>query len=224
MHGVYKPQKRVYNQPNQTSDGPYRTDIVRMTSNYDDIGHQVVGTYRTYLELESKVAPLIARNSDNDLFLLTKERIGEMVKNSHGMNPTMFRHLLDSVEKFFLKNKSKRRLPSPHIISHRSVQYGEVLFTIDEIDVAKYLEQTKNRVRNFKVNTVHKVEVEGLNPFYIENMRRGNYRHMILRPKLGKSGAPMPDRWEILLFGSSLGYLVDHIDTDKNPRYNGSIT
>jgi hypothetical protein len=134
----------------------------------------------------------------------------------------MYTRLLDAVEKFYMKNKNSRRLPSPHIISHRSVHYCEGLFEITQVDTDKYLQENKC-VRNFKVNTVHKIEVAGHKPFYIENMRRGNYKYMVLRPKLGKSGAPSLDHWEILLHNTNFGYNVEHIDTDKNPRYNGTI-
>jgi hypothetical protein len=219
---VYKNPKPTYNEPAEFH--PYRTDIVRVSNRYDDLANQVVVTYKTYAEIESKTSSLVARNSDNTGFFLTKDWLDDMVgKNRYGMNSVMYRRLLESVEKFYLKNKSTKRLPIPHVISHRSAHFGEGLFAVTQVDHEKYLEATKSRVRNFKVSSVHKLEIDGLGPFYIENMRTGSYKYLIVRPKLGKSGAPMPDRWEVLLFTENLGYNVSHIDTEKNPRYNGSI-
>jgi len=213
--------KREYNR--QSNDLPYRTDIVKLNNRFDDLARQIIITYKTYSDIEEKIAPLVARNSSNTSFFLTREWIDEQIKNSYNMNPSMYRRLLENIEKFYQKHKSSKRLPSPHIISHRSVHFGEGLFEIKPIDITKYLEATKDHIRNFKVNSVHQINVDGINSFYIENMRYAKYRYMILRPKLGKSGAPMPDKWEILLFTSDLGYNVEHIDTEKNPRYNGNI-
>jgi hypothetical protein len=217
--------KQVYNHSVDVdkSTAPYRTDIVRPSNHFDDLAKQVIVTYKTYADVESHVAPLIARNIDNGVFLLTKEWIDERVKNCFGMNSFMYKRLLDAVEKFYLKNRTTKRLPNPHIISHRSVHFCDGLFEITLIDTEKYLAATSSRARNYKVNSVHKIDVGGFEPFYIENMRKGDFKYMILRPKLGKSGAPTIDRWEILLYQSNFGYNVEHIDTDKNPRYNGTI-
>lgn len=224
VNPVYKTSGTAYNRRQDESDNSqYRTDIIRPDNSYDDLARQLIATYRTYQAVEDKVAPVVSRNSGNDAFFLSKEWIDESVKNSFGMSSIMYRRFLDAVEKFYLKHKSSKRLPSPHIITHRSVHFGEGLFDVEQADVAKYLELTRDRVRNFKVNSVHRISVGGVEPFYIENMRPGNFKYMILRPKLGKSGAPTVDRWEVLLFRTNLGYNVEHIDTDKNPRYNGSI-
>jgi hypothetical protein len=221
---VYKTTGISYNRTTPTiDDAPYRTDIVRATNRYDDLARQIIITFKTYQEVESKIAPLVARNSGNLMFILSKEGMLEIIKNSFGMNNLMFSRFLDGIERFYAKHKMMKRLPSPHIISHRSVHFGESLFHIEQVDVEQYLKLTQNRDRNYKVSTVHKIEVGGLDPFYIENMRRGNYKYIVLRPKLGKSGAPMPDKWEILLYNTNLGYNVEHVDSDKNPRYNGTL-
>jgi hypothetical protein len=213
--------KQEYNHP--CDQAPYRTDITRTINRYDDLAKQLVITYKTYAEIESNVAPFVARNADNSMFVLTKEWIHEKVKNNHGMNSFMYNRLLNSVEEFFTQYRTSRRLPSPHIISHRSIHLCEGLFDVKQVDTETYLKESPDRNRGFKVNTVHAIEIGGCRPFYIENMRKGNYKYMILRPKLGKSGAPTIDRWEILLYHVNFGYYVQHIDTDKNPRYNGMI-
>lgn len=219
---MYKQTKPTYNESHELH--PYRTDIVRVSNRYDDLASQIVVTYKTYAEIESKTAALVSRNSDSFGFFLTRDWIDEAIgKNRFGMHGVMYRRLLEATEKFYLKNKTSKRLPIPHIISHRSAHFGDGLFEVTRVDHEKYLEATKHRERNFKVTSVHKVSIDGLSPFYIENMRSGTYKYLIVRPKLGKSGAPMPDRWEVLLFSSDMGYNVAHIDTEKNPRYNGSI-
>lgn len=205
------------------ANAPYRTDILRTTDSYDDLGKQLVITHKTYAEIENHVAPFVSRNAGNGMFVLTKEWINAKVKNAYGMNVFMYNRMLDAVEKFFIEFKNSRRLPSPHIISHRSIHFSEGLFEITQVDTQDYLNQTIRKDRRFKVNTVHKIEVAGLKPFYIENMRNGNYKYLVLRPKLGKSGGFSIDRWEILLYHVNFGYNVTHIDTDKNPRYNGTI-
>lgn len=224
QNSVYKKPGTEYNPSTKNNENtPYRTDIVRTVNDYDDLAHQLVITFKTYQALENKIAPLVSRNFGNDTFILSRDWIEEIVKNTYGMNSVMYRRFIDAIERFFIKYKSTRRLPSPHIISHRSVHFGEGLFEINKIDLEKYLSSTSYRVRNFKVTSVHMISVDGLEPFYIENMRSGKFKYLILRPKLGKAGTPIVDKWEILLYNSNPGYLVDHIDTDKNPRYNGRI-
>jgi hypothetical protein len=217
--------KQVYNHSVDVDKltAPYRTDVVRPSSKYDDLAKQVVVSYKTYESVEAHVSPLVSRNIDNSMFILTKDLIHERVQNGYRMNSFMYNRLLDAVEKFYLKNRHTNRLPSPHIISHRSIHYCDGMFEITKVDTEKYLQSTRNRVRNYKVNSVHMIEISGLDPLYIENMRGGDYKYLMLRPKLGKSGAPAMDRWEILLYLTNFGYNVTHIDTDKNPRYNGTI-
>lgn len=216
--------KQVYNHSVDVDKltAPYRTDIVRPTGRYDDLAKLVVVSYKTYESIERLVSPTVSRNVDNSFFVLTKEWINETLQNGYRMNTFMYSRLLDAVEKFYSNNRSKR-LPSPHIISHRSVHYCAGMFDITHIDTDTYLQSTSNRVRNYKVTSVHRLDINGLEPLYIENMRSGNYKYLMLRPKLGKSGAPAMDRWEIQLYLTNFGYNVEHIDTDKNPRYNGTI-
>ena len=221
---VYKTPGIAYNATAKTADtAPYRTDIVRPSNRYDDLARQIIITFKTYQEIESKISPLVSRNIGNSFFVMSKDLMNTMVKNSFGMNSFMYNRLLDSIERFYTSNKLMKRLPNAHIISHRSVHFSDSLFEIEQVDVEQYLKETQNRERNFKVVTVHKINVGGLTPFYIENMRRGNYKYLVLRPKLGKSGAPQPDKWEVLFYTTNFGYNVEHVDSDKNPRYNGTI-
>jgi hypothetical protein len=216
---VYNPVK----EKDETFNLPYRTDVVRPTTDFDDLAREVVTTFNTYCRIESNVSPLVARNVDNNIFILSKDWIHEKVKNSFKMESIMYGKMLDSVVAFYAKNKISKRLPSPHIISHRSVHYTDQLFDIFEIDKNEYLKLSPNKVRNFRVDTVHQLNIFQIGTLYIENMRKGTYKYLVLRPKLGKSGAPTIDRWEVLLFKSHQGYMIEHIDTDKNPRYNGNI-
>lgn len=202
---------------------PYRTDIIRTSNQFDDLAKEVVATFRTYSDIEGFVAPLVSRNADSGVFTVSKDCLKEHVKNKYGMHSIMYLRMLDSIEKFYSKHKATRRLPNPHIISHRSAHFGEGLFDIVPYSVEEYLAKMPTRSRNYKVTSVHKVEVAGLEPFFIENMRKGDFKYLMLRPKLGKSGGPQFDKWEILLYNMNFGYNVEHIDTEKNPRYNGTI-
>lgn len=213
---MYKIENGAYN-----LETLYRTDIVRKNNDYNDLGNAVVATYKTYFDVERVVAPYIAKYAD-DGFILTKDWIQERSRN-FGMNRIMHAKMMEGVERFFLKNHGKRRLPSPHIISHRSVHYLEGMFTIEPDNLQNYLNDTVDRIRNFKVKSVHKISIDGLDPIYVENMRPGHYKYLMLRPKLGKSGTPSVDKWEVLLSTENSGYMIDHIDTDKNPRYNGTL-
>ena len=207
------------------SENNYRTDIIRPISNYDDLAKALYCTVKTYQLIESKIAPLIAKqiNAGAMFAFVTKEWIRENVSSNNGMHPIMYNRMLDSIELFYSKHKGMRRLPSPHIVSHRSVHYGEGMFSFEQIDVEKYLKMTPNKDRKYTVNTVYKVYVDGLEPFYIENLRGSGFKYMLFRPKLGKTGMPNMTSWEALFFKTNPGYMIDHIDTDKNPRYNGTL-
>jgi hypothetical protein len=202
---------------------PYRTDVMRNNTNYDDLSKLVVIAFRTYSAIEGKIGPLSARNTGNDLFILTQDWLTEMIKNSYGMNCKTFEAMIESVERFYGVYRNAKRLPTPHIITHRGIQFSQEQFTITQVDVKEYLASSKNKDRTFNITSVHRVNVEGADPFFIENMKYGSYKHLIVRPKLGNAGTPTIDKWEVLLFERDVGYLIDHVDSNKNPRYNGSM-
>jgi hypothetical protein len=203
---------------------PYRTDIIRITSDYEDLSKALFSTFNTYQTLERKIAPYVAKNVNAGFPPgISREWIKENVSTGAGMHPVMYIRMCECIETFFRESKGMKRLPYPHIVSHRSVHYGEGLFSIKPVlDIEPYLERTKSRVRKYAVNTVHEVEIDGLDTLYIENLRGTGFKYLMLRPKLGKTGMPSVKNWEALLLKNNPGYLIDHIDTDKNPRYNGT--
>ena len=218
-----KTNNNTHKTTQETLEATYRTDFVRMSKNYDDLGRNVVATFKTLQDIERKFAPLLSRNADNPVFMFTKDLIDTEVKNRYGMHPKMYGRLLNSVEQFYAKNRMTKRLPMVDLVSSRSVHYGEGLFKIKEIDAKEYIE--KNKIsRKYKISNVFQLDIDGCEEsIYIENMKRIPYKYIILRPKLGTSGMPTLNSWEILFSNKDLGYNVEHIDTDRNPRYNGTM-
>jgi hypothetical protein len=73
---------------------------------------------------------------------------------------------------------------------------------------------------------IYKLELYGAeNPVYLENLMipPEQIQFLILRPKLGKLGTPSTSRWEVLLYKKPMGYLVEHVDSDLNPRWSGIL-
>lgn len=206
-------------------NAPYRTDLLRITNNYEDLCKSLVSTFNTYSELETKIAPYVAKNVNNGFQSgISKDWIKENIKTGTNMHPVMYYRMIEGIEMFYRQTKGMKRLPSPHIVSHRSIHYGEGLFNIRQVfNVEEYLKKTESRQRKYVVNSVHEIQLDGLDSIYIENLRGTGFKYLMIRPKLGKSGIPSVSNWEVLLSKTNHGYLIDHIDTDKNPHYNGTL-
>jgi hypothetical protein len=62
-------------------------------------------------------------------------------------------------------------------------------------------------------------------PIYVENLslKPEDVGFVIVRPRLGKLGTPNLSRWEVLLYRQPHGYLIEHVDSEINPRYCGTL-
>jgi hypothetical protein len=124
---------------------------------------------------------------------------------------------------FLMKTRGKRTLIQPNPSSHHSAQFPSGTFTITSVNDKKPSLRDDKSVRK-EAKTLHKIEFFGAEyPVYIENLTIpvDQINFVIVRPKLGKLGTPCTNRWEVLLFKKQHGYLVDHVDSNLNPRWSG---
>ncbi len=189
-----------------------RPDGVR----YDDLANLVVGTFYTYRALENYLSPIISKSFDTNP-MVTPDEIGRAVKKHAGMNQIMYTKMLESAAKFCNSNKGKRKLPLADPKSHRSVHFKAGLFETEDVPVDEWTE-TKVIDRQYKLNSVSRVYVDGVSdPFYVENLKPGNYKYLIVRAKLSKM-CNVSNDWEALFFRDGCDYLIEHIDLDYAPK------
>lgn len=120
------------------------------------------------------------------------------------------------------KTKGRKQLILPHHSTLHSCQFQKALFEISEVDVAEWKELSK---RNFpSIKRVNKIELAGCQPIYVENLKlKEDIKHIIIRQKLGKTGVPSTNAWEMLFYTNNCGFIIDHADAEINVRYVGMI-
>ena len=133
--------------------------------------------------------------------------------------------LVDEVHNFCKQHKGMRQLIMPNITTHHSAQFTRALFTIKLANDKIALTHGKSR---FPVKSIHEIELFGASsPIHVANLSIpiDQIDTVIIRPKIGKLGTPNLSKWEVLFFTKQRGikYLINHVDSDLNPRYSGIL-
>jgi glutathione peroxidase-family protein len=134
--------------------------------------------------------------------------------------------MVSSTIDFYSKNKGKKQLVEPHPSIHHSVQFSSSQFKLSEVENTKAIAAVLNKKFNSEVKSLTKIEIldhGDIRPIYLENLRPEKFEYLILRPKMGKTGVPVVKFWEALLYRQSSQFMIDHVDSEINPRYCGMI-
>jgi hypothetical protein len=171
------------------------------------------------------MGPWIAKQNGNAMLSPNKEVIAAAVgKPRSVISQGTYSKFIDSLFDFAIRSNGRRAMITPNPTTHHSAQFSTGAFKISKCEKPVVLRDDKGTRRPQK--TLHELNVFGADaPLFIENLGvdPDKIKFVILRPKLGKLGTASVTRWEALLFTSKTDYMVEHTDSDYNPRYSGIL-
>lgn len=202
-----------------------RHDALRSTTDFSDLMKIVATYYEMYSRAVTFVGPWIAKQASATFFLLPdKDTIKVALgKERSSMSFRARSAFIDALVIHMFKHKGKKTLINPNPSSHHSAQFPEGTFQITKIALPVAL-RTDKVTESISRGPQFKIEFFGSEePVYVTDLKipPDQVKFIILRPKLGKLGMPSTSKWEVLLYKQQHGYLVDHVDSDLNPRWSG---
>ena len=213
-------------QDTQQENGPLwsaRCDALRSNQSYGDLIKIVQAYYDMYDKGAKFLTPWISRQNNSYLPFQIPEKDDFkqiMGKPKSAIHPVMYHNFISESLNFVFKHKGKRTLISPHPTTHHSAQFSVGTFSITKVDNNKIARRATQRKTLFEISFFGSNE-----PVYVENLQLipEHVKFIILRPKIGKLGTASVTNWEILFYKSSHSYLINHVDSDLNPRYAGVL-
>lgn len=213
------------------TDRPYavRKDALRISNEtFTDLERLVVLTFDLYKKIHRVATPYIARQLGSGVFIPpSRELFSENIRVSNNLlESALFSKMVSSTIDFYSKNKGKKQLVEPHPSLHHSVQFSSSQFKLTEVENTKAIANSLNKKFNYEVKSLLQLEIldqGNIKPIYFDNLKLEKFDYLILRPKMGKTGVPVVKYWEALFYRQSYGYLIDHVDSEINPRYCGII-
>lgn len=137
----------------------------------------------------------------------TRDQLRAAIRQGQ-VNDFTYTAFIASLERFCLRTKGLRALPTPHPSVIHSIQLPLPAF-----------ELTSGGTGDTMVKLVG-VEV----PLLVKGLRSpGDVKFIIVRPRLSKLGTASAREWEVLFFNQAHGYIPDWADTALNPRYAGIL-
>jgi len=193
---------------------------------YDDVSIAIRAYLNFYSRIEKVIAPYNSRNSSSHLpyVPMSRQQLIDIIGQRNlpkNLNEITVNDMINSSIKFCERYKGKRQLPAPHHSTHHSLQFRDNQFLIEEFNIDEW--QKMSGTQEFKISNVYQIILEGFKPFFIENFKPQQYKYLILRQKLSKTGVPSTDKWEVLLFKNNMNYVIDWVDAELNTRYVGII-
>ncbi len=185
-----------------------RVDATRPVTDYSDLLLLVTRHLSMFSSAEAYLSPYNARERSKSFYSPpTRESLREIVK-ACGVNEITYSAFLSSLIRFCEQTKGLRALPLPHPSTLHSIQLPQGTFELKSIPGAMELHA---------FGATEPVIVKGLrNP--------DQYKFVILRPKLARSGTPSAKNWEALFFTQNLGYIPMWVDSTINPRWAGQLS
>lgn len=213
------------------TDRPYaaRKDALRtQNESFQDLERLVVMTYELYRKIHKIAAPYNNKQYGNKTYIPPyRELFTENIRTSNNLlESSLFGKMISSTVDFYTRNKGTKQLVEPHPSLHHSVQFNGNQFRLTEVENTKAIAAVLNKTFNYDVKSLMKLEIldhGDIKPIYFDNLKPEKFEYLILRPKMGKTGVPVVKFWEALFFRKSSNYMIDHIDSDINPRYVGII-
>jgi len=187
-----------------------RYNLERATKNvgFSDLLPLLRNHFNMHVSLEQYLSPYNARQRSSGLPYCApeKEALKQIVKPC-GVNFITYNAMLTAVIDFCEKHKGLRALPLPHPSTIHSIQLPLNTFELKSTD------------------THTELSIAGVQePLIFQKIRNSkDVKFLIVRPKIGKTGTPTADKWEVLLFTDNISYIPDWADTKMNTRYAGSI-
>jgi hypothetical protein len=214
-----------------TIDRPYaaRKDALRVSNEtFQDLERLVVMTYELYRKIHKVATPYNNKQQDSSVYIPpSRELFTSNIRTSNNLlEASQFAKMVSSTIDFYTKHKGKRQLVEPHPSLHHSVQFNSKQFKLTEVENTKALAAVLNKTFNYAVKTLTRLEIldhGDIKPIYFDNLPADKFEYLILRPKMGKTGVPVVKYWEALFYKQSHQYLIDHVDSNINPRYCGMI-
>lgn len=213
------------------ADRPYaaRKDALRTTNEtFQDLERLVLMTYELYRKIHKVATPYNSKQHGNSIYIPPpRDLFTSNIRMSNNLlESSLFAKMVSSTIDFYSKNKGKKQLVEPHPSIHHSVQFSSSQFKLSEVENTKAIAAVLNKKFNSEVKSLTKIEIldhGDIRPIYLENLRPEKFEYLILRPKMGKTGVPVVKFWEALLFRQSSQFMIDHVDSEINPRYCGMI-
>lgn len=201
-----------------------KTDAFRPINDFADLMNIVSCYYEQYSKAVTFIGPWISKQSDIMFIPPDKEQIKTALgKERPSISFRSRSAFIESIIEFISKHKGKKTLIHPSPSSHHSAQFTSGTFSISQVNDKKPVLKDGKAVRK-ESKILHKIEFFGADaPIYIENLKipANQINFIILRPKLGRLGTPSASKWEVLLFKKAHGYLIEHCDSNLNPRWSG---
>jgi hypothetical protein len=200
-----------------------RVNVYRPTTDFSDLLRIVASYYDMYAKAYTYMGPWIAKQNAMNFSVPDKDEIMAGIgKPRSTISYTTYSKFIDALFDFAIMSKGRKALINPNPSTHHSAQFSQSTFNITPVTDNVVL-RDERAVRK-PAKTLHKIEFFGADlPVYIENLtiNPDQIKFIILRPKLGKLGCPSTNKWEVLLYRQPYTYLIDHIDSNLNPRWSG---
>lgn len=198
-----------------TSSGPkwaVRLDARTQSGSYNDQLRVVAAMFELYQKGFHFMAPWINRSRDATMVIPPDK---DLIRNALGkprasISDIVHRNFVDSLYNFACQSKGKRQLINPDPSTHHSAQFPRGTFKIVPITDRQ---SAATEIHLFSCSEPLIVGGLQLKPEQVE--------FIIVRPKLGKLGTPSVTNWEILFYKTPQTYLIDHVDSNLNPRWSG---
>lgn len=208
------------------NDNPWtaKHDVYRPTTDFSDLLKIVSCYYEMYSRCVTFMGPWIAKQHGIAFLPPEKEDIKAALGKERPYVSFRARSaFIEAVVQHTTRTRGKKALITPSQSTHHSAQFPSGTFQITQVLEDKpTLRDDKSIRSNAKV--LHRIDFFAAEqPVFIENLRfpPEQIRFIIVRPKLGKLGMPSVNRWEVLLYKQQHGYLVEHVDSNLNPRWAG---
>lgn len=214
------------------NEKPYalRKDALRIQNeDFGDLEKLVVLTFDLYKKIHRVAAPYNSRQQGLDVYIPPNRELftrNIRISNNSLLESTLFSKMMNSTIDFYTKNKGKKNLVEPHPSLHHSVQFQSNHFRLTEVENVKAISSVLNKKFNQEVKSLIRLDILDhgeIKPIYFDNMKLDKFEYLILRPKMGKTGVPVVKYWEALFFRKPYHYIIDHVDSEMNPRYCGII-
>lgn len=206
-----------------------RYDIFRpQGKTFDDLGIMISNTYNVYCRIEQFIAPYNARQiSTNMPYIQPREDVLREIigKKPNLLDDRIFDSMITSTLNFCGEWGIRKQLPTPHPVTHHSAHFLPGMFSFLNVSSDKWADIIPQDYKSYRPSFIHEIHLKGIiNPIYIENYRPNiQYKYLIVRPKISKSGGSSVLQWEAVLSKQSkYGFAIDNIDSPKiNPRFAG---
>lgn len=208
-----------------------RKTILRpVGESFDDLYSLVKANQKLYSQIEKYLAPYNAKQIGNNQPYSppTREFFTDLIRITpqtvFPMSEFQAKAAINSTIRFCEKHRGHKQLANFHHSTHHSFQLSVGQFLLDKIDDNIWNNISGSPTPGKNVYKLSFPENKSLRPVYIENYRPGNFRFLIVRQMLVKTGIPSTNNWEVLFFRQPYQHVIDWIDAKNlNPRWVGKI-